>query len=191
MAATEVSICNMALTRVGSDTLLSSMTEGSKAARLCTVHYEPCRDAALEAHLWNFAISRATLSQDVTAPNHEFAYRYLLPSDFLRLVQTYTDALGYYEQHRIEGQYLVTDDGEVQIEYVAKVTDPARFPALFVDLLAQRLAAEICMGLTNNTGATEKLWQIYETKLREARFTDAVQGTPRDIVADTWTNSRI
>lgn len=190
MAATEVSICNLALTRVGHDTI-SSLTEGSKAARMCNLHYEPSLYAVLEAHLWNFAISRATLSQDATAPNHEFAYRYLLPTDFLRCVRTYNEAIGYYDEYRIEGQYLVTDEGEVKIEYVAKITDPAKFPALFVDLLAQRVAAEICMALTDNQNATESLWKIYDTKLREARYSDAVQGTPRDLVADVWLNSRI
>ena len=187
---TEVQICNLALTRIGKDTI-TSLSENSKAARMCNVHYEPTRDALLEESLWNFAIKRADLSQDVTTPNHEFANRYLLPTDFLRIVRTENEALEYFHEYRIEGDYLLTDDGEVAIEYVAKITDPAKFPPQFADLLAQRLAAEICMVLTDNASATEQLWKVYETKLRAARFSDAVQGTPRNIIADTWTNSRI
>lgn len=190
MAATEVSICNLALTRCGHDTI-SSLTEGSKAARMCNLHYEPARDALLEDALWNFSILRATLSQDATAPNHEFAYRYLLPTDFIRMVRTYNEALEYFDEYRIENGYLLTDEGEVKIEYVGKVTDPAKFPPAFVDVLAQRVAAEIAMALTDNASAVDNLWKVYDVKLRSARFSDSVQGTPRDIIADTWTGSRI
>ena len=196
MAVSETSICNMALSRLGHD-FISSLGEATKAGRLCNLHYEPTRDALLRAHPWNFAVRRAELAQITDAPTFEFAYAYALPTDFLRMVQTEGEALGdYSSDYRVEGllgstvKVLVTDDGSTKIEYVAKISDPNAFDAAFVDVLAQRLSAEICVALTDNANLAQNLWKIYSDKLREARNMDAQEGTPRGLVADIWTGSR-
>ena len=59
--ASEVQICNLALAKIG-DQQITSLTENSKAGRLCNLVYEPLRDATLRAHPWNFAITRETLA---------------------------------------------------------------------------------------------------------------------------------
>lgn len=69
MAVTEVSIANRALSRVGTNNVLTALDgTGNEANRQCYLHYEPCRDALLRAHPWNFAIKRTVLiSQAETA----------------------------------------------------------------------------------------------------------------------------
>lgn len=195
MAVSETSICNMALTRIGHD-FISSLTESTKAGRLCNLHYEPTRDALLRSHPWNFAVRRAELSQIANVPTYEFGYAYALPTDFLRMVRTQSEAEGDNFEYRIEGQLgssskvLVTDEGTMKIEYIAKITDPTAFDAAFVDVLAQRLAAEIAVPLTDNANMAANHWRIYQDKLREARNMDAQEGTPRGIDADYWIGSR-
>lgn len=62
MAVTEVSIANRALSRVGTNNVLSVLDgSGTEANRQCYLHYEPCRDALLRAHPWNFALKRSKL----------------------------------------------------------------------------------------------------------------------------------
>ena len=91
---------------------------------------------------------RVTLSLDVPTLNHEYTYQHSLPSDFLRIVRTHYEAEGYASaDYRIEGLKLVSDDSTVKIEYIAKITDVSQFDALFVDVLAQRLAAEMAVAL--------------------------------------------
>ena len=66
--ASEVQICNLALAKIG-DQQITSLTENSKAGRLCNLVYEPLRDATLRAHPWNFAITRETLALHSVAPS--------------------------------------------------------------------------------------------------------------------------
>lgn len=193
----------MALTRIG-HMMISNMSEGTKSAQHCTLHYPICRDAVLRAHPWNFAIRRATLGLSAVAPNHEYTYQHVLPDDCLKVIRTDFEANGYsgaavygfpgqmgyssdLTPYRIEsaagiGKVLLCDNDTVKIEYIAKITDVAMFDDLFVDVLAQRLAAEIAVAFTDTQTMAKAMWDIYSEKLREARTIDAQEGTPRDVV---------
>jgi hypothetical protein len=193
MATSDTDVCNIALSRLGNGLQISALTENTKAARFCNLNYATCRDAALRSHPWNFAIRRAVLAQDATAPAFEFSYRYPLPADpdyCLKIIRTSMEADGYPDDYRIEGRYLLSNEGTVSIEYIARITDVAQYDSQFVDVLAQRLAAELCAPLTENATMTKTLWDIYKTKLPESRTSDAQEGSPRDFVADVWISAR-
>jgi hypothetical protein len=189
MAVSETSICNLALSRVGHD-FLTALTDDTKAGRLCNLHYAMTRDAVLRDHFWNFATKRVTLAASVTTPAFEFGYSYPLPTDFLRLVRSSSDWLSTGCAYRIENGSILTDDSTFNIEYIYQCTDTGRFDPMFVDMLAQRLAAEICIGLTDNANMAASLWQIYRDKIAAAQATDSQEGTARDIASDAWINSR-
>jgi hypothetical protein len=195
MAVTsEVDICNIGLSRLGNGLQISSLTENIKAARLCNLNYTTIRDAALRAHPWNFAIRRAVLAQDATAPAFEFSYRYALPDEpayCLKIIRTSMEADGYPDDYRIEGRFLLSNEGSVSIEYIARITDVAQYDSQFVDVLAQMIAAELCAPLTENATMTKMLWDIYKAKLPESRTSDAQEGTPRSFIADAWISARI
>ena len=55
--ASEVDICNRALSKLGA-ARITSLTEDSVNARACNAMYESVRDAELRAHPWNFAMKR-------------------------------------------------------------------------------------------------------------------------------------
>lgn len=121
----------------------------------------------------------------------EFAYRYPLPSDCLRLLRMNG---GEKDKYRIEGDYLYTDytsaNGTLDIEYIFDETTDANFDAQFTDVFAQRLAAEICFYMTDNSGLAEQQWKLYQDKVRLAWTMDSRQGTPRGIDADAWLDAR-
>lgn len=205
--ASETDIANLALSRLGHANI-TSLSQGSKAANACKLHYPICRDATLRAHPWNFAIRRETLALDSVTPNHEFTYRHALPVDCLKVLRTSWEADGVSSTavygfpgmngyngemapYRIEGRYLLANEDVARIEYIAKIEDAAQFDALFVDLLAQRLAAEIAAIITDNQSVAKSMWDIYTMKLSEARTTDAQEGTPRDVVdVSPWIQAR-
>lgn len=196
MADSETQICNLALSRFGHPAI-ASLTAGTVAADRCNLHYALTRDALLRAHPWNFAIRRSTLALDVTVPNHEFGYRHALPAapDYcLKVLRTGWEASGYASDaipYRIEGRFLVCNETVVDIEYIARVTDVGQFDDLFTDVLAQRLAAEMCMAFTDNQSMTKNLWDVYTVKLSEARSMDAQEGTPRAVVdLSPWISAR-
>lgn len=209
MATSETHICNLALSRIGQN-FITTLTEGTRNSDVCNLHYASTRDALLRAHPWNFAIRRSALALDATAPNHEFDYRFALPTDpyCLKVIRTDWEATGfsgtaiygfpgqmgyadYGVPYRIEGRFLLCNETTVSIEYIARIEDVAQFDDLFTDLLAQRLAAEMCVQITDNQSMAKGLWEIYGAKLSEARTMDAQEGTPRAVVdASPWLVAR-
>tara|TARA_R110000787_G_scaffold63838_5_gene144670 strand:- start:2672 stop:3253 length:582 start_codon:yes stop_codon:yes gene_type:complete len=185
--ASEVQLCNLALAKVG-DEQITSLTENSKAARLCNLVYEPMRDATLRAHPWNFAIKRIELAANTLTPAYEYNTQFTLPSDFLRLIGTNMLDTAKFT---VEGNQLLCNVSALKIKYIYAVTDPNVFDWLFNEALSARIAAELSIAMTDNRSLTVDLFNLFSTKLSDARTADATEGTPDDITADTWLNSRI
>lgn len=155
MAVTEVSICNSALIKVGADRI-NSLSEQNKRARLCNTLYETMRDDVLAAYPWNFAIARAELSQVDDEPIFGFDYIYQLPSDVLRVLEVQEKDYVW----KIEGAYLLSDEGEIQIKYIRREDDVTKFSMMFAEALAYRLAMELAYPLAQNRGLRDSLEKI-------------------------------
>jgi len=187
----ETAICNTALTRLGHDQI-ASLDDESTAGRACKLLYRQTRDSLLREHPWNFAIRRATLARESAAPEFEYAYRYPLPADCLRVIRLGEEVYSSADpDYRVEGGRVLTDEGSVHVEYIAQVADAESFDPMFADCLAQRLAAELAIRLTDNSTLAEQAWRVYAQKLSLARTFDAREGTPRTIEADNWTVARL
>ena len=191
----ETEIANLALTRLGHFEI-TALTENTKAGRLCNRHYVSSRASTLRPHPRNSPTRPPDLARGTPEPAFEYTYQFPLPSDFLKIIRTEDESAGYIEDYRIEGTAsdglcLLSYEEAVAIEYIARVEDVAQYDALFVDVLAQRLAMEICVPLTDNSTLYKNVSDIYQMKLREARSVDAQEGTPRDPVVDYWLSARI
>lgn len=187
--ASEVQICNNALTTMGED-LIVALTDNSKAARLCNLQYEIQRDALLREHIWNFATERISLGRLITTPSFGYTYEFQLPTDFLRMIRTeFSDDISP-EQYRIEGRKLLTDSDTVKIEYTKKVTDPNEFDSLFADLLATRLSVVLALPLTDSKSMFQQMTSLFTFKLSEARLADAQENGQDEFVANSWTGQR-
>ena len=189
-----VDICNSALNMVGAS-IITALTEDSKAARVCNQRYPFVRDAVFRAHPWNCLIRRVKLGQDATAPAYKYAYRYTLPSDpYCLRVLTISDD-GDDERRdisfKVEGnRFLLTDAGTVYIQYISRDEDPNQYDFLLIEALAARMASDIAYPLVGSSTLSTNLFAIYEIKLKEARFADAQEGYPDDIIADTFISAR-
>tara|TARA_R110000803_G_scaffold52732_2_gene108468 strand:- start:9729 stop:10310 length:582 start_codon:yes stop_codon:yes gene_type:complete len=184
--ASEVQICNLALAKVGEEQI-TSLGEDSKVARLCNLVYEPQRDAVLRAHPWNFAVYRENLALDTTAPAYEYSSRFALPTDFLRLLGT--NMLDTSE-FVIESGYILCDESSLIAKFIKRVTDANQFDWLFIECLSAKIAAELAIAIADNRALSVDLFNLYKVKLAEARSTDAQEGTPQNLIADTWLNAR-
>ena len=91
---------------------------------------------------------------------------------------------GFHAQQMHQAPWLekLIKCSTAKIEYIGQITDTAQFDELFIDVLAQRLAAEIGMALADNASMVKGLWDVYQAKLSEARLMDATEGTPREVV---------
>ena len=190
--ATEVSICSNALRKLG-DSPITSLTENSERARLCNALYEPARDSLLRSHAWNFAITRAALSQISSTPAFEYSHQYALPTDpfCLRVLKMEFDDYEFkIENLAGQGRVLLTNEGTANIIYIAQITDPKLFDSIFVDTLTAKLASEMAYPITNSAALQKEMEKVYKLKLTEARSIDSTEGFTDDIISDTFTDFR-
>ena len=193
--ASKVEICNSALNMLGANNI-TDLTEDSKNARLLNQRYEPIRDAVFRTHAWNCLIKRIELAADTDTPTHEYTYQYTLPADCLRVLRIgghhdgSSSDLDNGQQFKIERRKVLTDETTVYLIYISKITDVNEYDTLLQETIAARLAAELCYAVTSSTSLAGQLKESYEEKLREARFTDATEGTADKLDSSTFINSR-
>lgn len=184
--ASEVSICNLALQKLG-ESRISSLSDDSKAARECNASYEHVRDMELSAHDWNFARARTSLAADATAPAFGYDYSYTLPADYLQIRPDNSSDLDW----QIEGQSILTNWGApLEIVYTRRVEDPNVFHPLFIEALACRMAIHLCERMTQSNTKLGNLDGQYSVAIREARKANAFAKISQDLPEDGWIAAR-
>jgi hypothetical protein len=176
--ASDVDICNSALNMIGASNIIS-LTEDSRAARVCNQRFEFVRDAVSRAHPWNALVRRASVAAETDTPAFEFSYQHALPADpyCLRVIRPQDIDTIY----RVEGRKILANVTPFNFIYIARVTDPNEYDQLLIESIAARLAADISYALVNSATLTASMFQLYNDKLSEARFVDATEGTPDNI----------
>ncbi|MFH1230561.1 MAG: hypothetical protein V1709_03600 [Planctomycetota bacterium] len=185
--ASIVEIANQALYMLGQSSIIS-MTEDNEAARLCNGRFAYNRDATLRSYPWNCAIVRVELAQSATIPAWGYDYQYALPTVplCLRVLEMEEE----YEWN-VEGRFVVTDAPTCNIKYIAQLTDANDMEILLREAIAARLAADICYALTGSSAQQDKMWILYEQKIRQAKSVDAQEGTPAEMFEDPFLTARL
>ena len=185
-----VGLCNQALHMLGQKSLIS-MTEDTEAARLCNGRYVYNRDATIRSYPWNCAMYRVTLALSTTAPTWGYDHKYALPTSplCLRVLSMKEQEEDGYKW-KIEGRFLLTDADSSNILYLYQITDVNEMEVLLREAIAARLAADICFALTGSPTQQDKMWVLYEQKIRQAKSVDAQEGTPETMATDTFLDSR-
>jgi len=174
--ATVVSICNMALARIGISTFISSMTEASNEARVCSLFYEEARDFVLRDRPWNFAKKRVVLA-DAGAPPAEWGFKYTYPSDCLKtryivpagLRNPRNDQRVQFEVANENGQRVIyTNQEAAELVYTYRVTDPTLFDPMFSSVLAYRVASEVAMPLSAKPDLAKAARDAYRAEIEIA-----------------------
>ena len=191
--ASTVDICNGALNQLGATTILS-LTEDSKNARLCNSRYTQVRDAVFRSHPWNCLQKRVELAADTTAPAWGFSYAYTLPADCLRLLRI----LDYDSNYKVEGRKILSNTSSMKILYIGRITDPNEYDESLRETLSAALGADIAFAVTSNNQTASNMYNLFQDKLKDARFIDSTEGQNIDqdlgmsdqIDAGTFINSR-
>ena len=192
--ASEVTICNMALARIGIDQTIEDLADTSARARACKLWYAHCRDFVLADAPWNWAMKVAPLAQvdGGSVPGWSRLFRY--PVDCLAL-RDLTDEGG--SRQRINdwlsdlyvgnqwqtprysfevrqdaseaGKVILTDVERPYALYTVRVTDPAQFDVKFTDTLAWRIGMELAVTLRAEGGKQRDCAQMYVVSKAEAK----------------------
>jgi len=187
-----VSICNLALQRVGAKSI-SSLSEDSTAGRACNRVYEQARDSELRSHPWTFARERVQVAADSTNPVFGAAKRYALPADCLRILPTNgTNGTNTQDDFEIYGRFIHTDNtSPINLVYIKQITDEETFDSLFVELLIARIAMDIAEAVTQSNKKKEEARVQYLAIQREARRINAFERPPQIIPTDSWEDARL
>lgn len=121
--ASDVDICNLALSRLGDDATVSELDppEGSSSAEHCAQFYPIARDSLLEMHNWNFATIRIGGTPVTLPSNAGWLFAYAVPADCIQIIailppdvtDNYTANLGNIPGYRTYGPGDYSDDNAV------------------------------------------------------------------------------
>lgn len=191
--ASNVSIANRALTKLGASRILS-LGDASAQARTINSMFEDVRDSELRRYRWKFAMKRASLSALVQAPPWGYELQYPLPSDCLHLVQVND----YYVRGSVGqptwavegGRILCNFTAPLRIRYVSRVTDPTLFDPLFAEMFACKLAWEACEPITQSNQKKADMRDEYKFARDEAMRQDAIENPPDALPDGSWLAAR-
>lgn len=184
---TPAELSNVALARIGDRDFIDSLEENTPSARVCARLFPVARDTVLAAAPWPFATRRATLAEVAGETRSGWGYVYALPSDALVVRGIYNASnLGplataaartsYQLEGSTTGRVLLSDQGEAEILYTARLEDLTKIPILVRDAIAWRLAAELSLALSVKPQVSAMFSQQYRQALASAIATEMRQG---------------
>jgi len=189
--ASEVDICNVALSHIAQEGVVASINppDGSAEAGHCKRFYPIARGVVLESHDWGFATVRASIAE-LDNPLDSWAFCYAWPSDCLRplrvlLPEATSDGIGetFITEALSDGTKVIyTNVEDATLVYTRLVTDTGKYSALFTDCVAWLLAHYLAGPITKDPKIVESCYKIYVAQLGFASSKDATakRTKPRD-----------
>lgn len=179
MTLSDIEICSIALVKIGANDIASfddETAEADIAGRL----YEVTLRGLLVAHPWHFSLAEVELEALAEPSQDGFANAFALPADSLRVISAGAGSRSRGLAYRVAGNRLYANAPKALLSYQRR---PATedFPPFFVQALISRLAAELCIPLTEGTSRAEALFKLADAEQRIARLLDSQQATPRAI----------
>lgn len=167
---THLDIANYALTLLGEEGTITSLTANNQTSRVVNRVIRQAVESVSREDEWTKLIKQAVLAPDATAPDETFGYsnRFPLPVDFIRVQRIVN-----HEDYKIMQNYLHLNDDTAYLEYVAHPAE-ADYPTLcpiYKEAIAYKLAALISLPITGNQKYFETLTRMYELYRARARAT--------------------
>lgn len=193
-ATSQVGIVNAALARLGSTDRLTSIDDNHNSAKRAKAAWRDLRRALLIRHPFNFAIGRARLNEDATPPAFGWRARFALPADCVRWLPPAPGDRGYFDGER-EGDFILTNArAPLPCRYIRDVEEVPSWSPGFVMAMTIGLAQWISMGITESVGMQDRLDQIADRAIREAKRVDGLETGRRQrgaaMVHSDWLTAR-
>ena len=135
-------ICRQAILRIGT---VDSFKPFGEPMVLAQSLYEQTRDELLADFQWSFARAQVSVAKDGSNPTTGYDFRYAIPADTKQILRINnlddSENTGKWE---IVGNFIHTDFATpIIVDLITEVTDPTKFPPIFVNLLTTTLAFKL------------------------------------------------
>ena len=186
-----IHLYNTALAELGGEQipLNTSPIESDTVGAICQNVFPHTLDTVLESHEWGFAKARVVLAllTEQSPTSHSFQFRYALPADCVRPVRIVIPQGGAVfpsQDNRppayvIEGQSIFCNVPSAEFLYVARISEPKRWPAYFADVLVWKMAAHLATARNNDKQQKQMCDQMYEYALAKACAKDRAMQNPQ------------
>lgn len=196
----KVEICNLALSHLDAGIISNIDSPTTEAERECAKWYDTTRRALLRKYNWNFARKRRSIARAGT-PEFGMSDYYVLPSDWVRLVGFGVDGdsesdYKFYQRrytYEIEGRNLLVDASgatSLNIIYIWNHENVYEFDALFVELLALKLAMVMAYKFTTKKGVLEMVKVKLEAAEADATAIDGQERPPVIVQSSRFLSAR-
>jgi hypothetical protein len=200
MAASNVAIANLALTKLG-DLRILNLTDNTKPAREVNAVFDMTRDYLQRRFSWRYCIKRANLAADSGTPLWDWSYQYQIPTDCLRILQ-----VGQYyptpdlsdlistggQEYVLEGKYILSNQaGPLKLRYLSRVTDPVQFDTAFDMAFSAYLAYILAEPLTASGEQKQMAYNDYRNAIKDAVIANAIENPPESLADQTWILARL
>lgn len=187
----KVNVCNMAISFLGESKFITSLTEKSKSAEVCSLFVDIARQAVLTEAPWPFATAFFDLGLLTENPTDEWAYSYSYPSGCLHVRrilsgnrQDTTDTkVPYKIIEGTAGTEIYTDMQDATCEYTADIEATSRMPNDFIMAWAHTLASMVATSLTSGdpyklSDKNQKMAEAWISKAFARQINEEEQDTP-------------
>lgn len=196
--ADRLTIWNMALGRVSENITVDDISETSALAAACRRFYDNARDATLAEFPWGFAkrVGALTAISDPPSTGWTYLYAYptqaiavhsvgllqrqaasVYPDDYFNARTVYQpyvapnpwEQLGYTTSGGADVTCIGSDVEDAYARWTRRVTDESKFPPLFVDALAWRLALDVSTVVTRQPQFQTTAWNGFDAVIARAK----------------------
>ena len=182
--SSKIEVCNLALSRIGQNSISSLEDDSSVQAQFCNMVYEQSKSALLAQYNWTFAISSAKLVKvDNTEDDFkEYTYKYALPEGFLRLMCLYDNnnheivpVPNTKPIFKLEGKYIFSDFSDCKLKFIKDMDAVAEFSPMFIDCFVLDLAIRLTKLFNNSSTYLQQLQMEYLQQIAKAKISDCQQ----------------
>ena len=186
-------VCNLSASRLGDYGGVTDIDSPEEPIEIaCSKWWDLIRQYNIKELKPNFALERASVAADSTAPAFGYSYRYRKPADCLAV-------LGFGEVQEkenvyvIEGDYILTDEYEgeaLELRYIKDVEEVTSWTPEFVVVHSTILAYFINMEVTQDVVKQNSLEQMLPIKKAEAASLSGMENRPIRITNSKFKKAR-
>lgn len=169
--ASSAAVVNASLSLIASQTLITSLTDGTSAANAANVVYAATVQLMLRAMEPDFARAQVVLTNSGLTPLQPWAYEYLYPDDALRILQV-KPPVGSYDPLRpdpvrwsiesdllslVQKKVILTNQASALAVYITSLVPEPQWDSMFSDAVVRRLANPLAMSIAGRPDFAREL----------------------------------